>query len=129
MITFLLKNFNPDNCHEQVSKSAAALPPSVRENPFPISFVSKMKKMDKVYGTDADKSEWIKLEFLMDPYNPYSGSKCSLQFSIFKDGYPEDWIKWVMAFRETEILMPMKEPLDKNRMFQTLLKGEALSYF
>jgi hypothetical protein len=43
--------------------------------------------------------------------------------------YPEDWIKWVMAFREIENLMPMKEPADKTRMFQTLLKGQALSYF
>jgi hypothetical protein len=51
------------------SKSTAALPPSVREN-LPIPFVSKVKKMDKVDGPDVDKSEWIKLEFLMDPENP-----------------------------------------------------------
>jgi hypothetical protein len=51
------------------SKSAAALPPSVREKP-PIPIVSKGKKMDKVDGLDADKSEWIKLEFLIDPDNP-----------------------------------------------------------
>jgi hypothetical protein len=25
--------------------------------------------------------------------------------------------------------MPMKEPVDKTRMFRTLLKGQALSYF
>jgi hypothetical protein len=43
--------------------------------------------------------------------------------------YPEDWIKWVMAFREIENLMPMKEPADKTRMFRTLLKGQALSHF
>jgi hypothetical protein len=43
--------------------------------------------------------------------------------------YPEDWIKWVMAFREIENLMPMKKPADKTRMFQTLLKGQAFSYF
>jgi hypothetical protein len=43
--------------------------------------------------------------------------------------YPEDWIKWVMAFREIENLMLMKEPMDKTRMFRTLLKGQALSYF
>jgi hypothetical protein len=42
---------------------------------------------------------------------------------------PEDWIKWVMAFREIENLMPMKEPADKTRMFRTLLKHQALSYF
>jgi hypothetical protein len=35
----------------------------------------------------------------------------------------------VMAFREIENLMPMKEPADKTRMFWTFLKGQALSYF
>jgi hypothetical protein len=59
------------------SKSAAALSPSVRENPSPIPFVSKVKKVDKVDGPDADKSEWIKLEFLIDPDNPASVSKYS----------------------------------------------------
>jgi hypothetical protein len=34
-----------------------------------------------------------------------------------------------MAFREIENLMPMKEPVDKTRMFRTLLKGQVLSYF
>jgi hypothetical protein len=42
--------------------------------------------------------------------------------------YPEDWIKRVMAFREIENLIPMKEPADKTRMFWTLLNGQALSY-
>jgi hypothetical protein len=113
------------------SKSSAALPPSVHKNPFPIPFVSKVKKMDKIDGPDADKSEWIKLEFLMDPDNPILGSKYSQQFAFFKDGcrVPEDWIKWVMAFRVIENLMPMKEPADKTKMFRTLLKGQALSYF
>jgi hypothetical protein len=58
------------------SKSSVSLPPSVHEN-SPIPFVSKVKKMDKVVGLDADKSEWIKLQFLMDPDNPASGSKYS----------------------------------------------------
>jgi hypothetical protein len=65
------------------SKSSAALHPSVRGN-HSIPSVSKVKKMDKVHGHDADKSEWIKLEFLMDPDNP--ASKYSRQFAIFKDG-------------------------------------------
>jgi hypothetical protein len=53
----------------------------------------------------------------MDSHNP--ASKYSQQFAIFKDGcrIPEDWIKWVMAFREIENLMPTKEPADKTRMF------------
>jgi hypothetical protein len=34
-----------------------------------------------------------------------------------------------MAFREIENLMTMKEPADKTRMFRTLLKGQALSYY
>jgi hypothetical protein len=51
------------------SKSSADLPPSVRENIPPISFVSTVKKMDKVDGTDVENSERIKLEFLMDSDN------------------------------------------------------------
>jgi hypothetical protein len=85
--------------------------------------------MNKVDGTDADKSECNKLEFLMDPDNPALGYKYSRQFAIFKDGCPEDWIKWVMAFHKIENLMPMKESADKTRMFRTLLKGQTLSYF
>jgi hypothetical protein len=55
------------------SKTSVSFPPSVIKNPpLPITFVSKLKKMGKVDGTDADKSEWIKLEFLMDPDNPAS---------------------------------------------------------
>jgi hypothetical protein len=112
------------------SKSAAALPPSVHDNPLPPhSFVSKVKKMDKVEGSYADKSELIKLEFLMDPDYPAWGSKYSRQFDIFKDGCPKDWIKWVMGFREIENLMPMEEHSDKTMMIWTLLKGQALSYF
>jgi hypothetical protein len=38
----------------------------------PPSFASKAKKMDKVDGPDAENSEWIKLEFLMEPDNPAS---------------------------------------------------------
>jgi hypothetical protein len=52
------------------SKSSDDLPHSVSENPT--FLFSKVKKMDKVDGPTADKSEWIKLEFLMDPDNPAS---------------------------------------------------------
>jgi hypothetical protein len=45
--------------------------------PSPIPFVFKVKKMDKVNDPDADMSEWIELEFLMDPDNPASGSNYS----------------------------------------------------
>jgi hypothetical protein len=36
----------------------------------------------------------------MDPDNP--ASKKSRHFDIFKDGCPEEWIIWVMFFREIE---------------------------
>jgi hypothetical protein len=39
--------------------------------------------MDKFDGTDAYKSEWIKLEFFMDPDDP--ASMYFLLFAIFKD--------------------------------------------
>jgi hypothetical protein len=58
----------------------------VNKNP-PIPFVSKVKKMDKVDGTDTNKSDWIKLKFLMNPDNPALDSKYSRKFPIFKDGY------------------------------------------
>jgi hypothetical protein len=68
------------------SKSSAVLYHSVRERPpLLIPFASKVKKMDKVDGPDADKSEWIKLEVVMDPDNP--ASKHSRLFIIFKDRY------------------------------------------
>jgi hypothetical protein len=34
-----------------------------------------------------------------------------------------------MAFQEIENLMLMKESADKIRIFRTLVKGQALSYF
>jgi hypothetical protein len=40
-----------------------------------------VKKMDKVDEPETEKSEWIKLEFLMDPDN-----QVLLTVSIFKDG-------------------------------------------
>ena len=107
-------------------KPGNGLPSAVRENP-PIPFVSKVKKVEKAEGAEVDKTEHIKLEFFMDPGNP--ASKYARHFVIFKDGCPEDWIKWLMAFREIENLMPLKEPADKTKMFRTLLKGQALSYF
>jgi hypothetical protein len=65
----------------------------VYKNPLPIPLVSKVKKLEKVDGPDADKSEWIKLDFLINPYETASFSKYSRQFAIFKDGCPEEWIK------------------------------------
>jgi hypothetical protein len=55
----------------------------------------------------------------------------TVSISYIKDGcrVPEDLIKWVMTFREIDNLIPMKEPADKTRMIQTLLKGQAFSYF
>jgi hypothetical protein len=78
-MTIIKCNFplNVEHCDcisvEQFSKSSASLSPSVHKNPpLPIPFVFKVKKMDKVDGTDADKTEWINLELLMDPENPAS---------------------------------------------------------
>jgi hypothetical protein len=88
-----------------------------------------VKKVDKVHVPDTDKYEWIKLEFLMDPDNPALDSKYPRKFAIFKDGCPEEWIKWVMDFHDIENLMPMKDPFDKTKMFWTLLMGQPLSYF
>jgi hypothetical protein len=49
------------------SKSFAAFPSSVRKNSLPLFLFFRLTKMEKVYGSIADKPEWIKLEFLMEP--------------------------------------------------------------
>jgi hypothetical protein len=93
VITLLLSQINLNDSKITMSKcstSSATLTLSLRKKP-PIPFVSKVKMIDKVDGPDADKSEWIKLEYLMDSDNP--ASKYSQQFAIFKDECPEDWTK------------------------------------
>jgi hypothetical protein len=42
-----------------------------------ISFVSEVKKVDKVDEPDTDKTEFMNLEVLMDPDEPYLDSKYS----------------------------------------------------
>jgi hypothetical protein len=76
-----------------VSRSSTSLSPSFYKSASPIPFIFKVKKMDKVDGSDADKSEWIKLKLLMDADNSASYFKYSQKFVIFKDGCPEEWIK------------------------------------
>jgi hypothetical protein len=101
------------------NRTLTGLPPAVRENP-PIPFVSKARKADNPEES-ADKTEYIKLEFFMDPGNP--ASKYARHFIIFKDGCAEDWVKWLTAYREVETLMILKEPADTSKMVRTLLKG------
>jgi hypothetical protein len=101
------------------------LPPTVRENP-PIPFISKARKLENPEES-ADKTEFIRLEFFMDRNNP--ATKYARHFVIFKDGCAEDWVKWLMAYRDIESLMDLSEPADKSKMVRTLLKGQALSHF
>jgi hypothetical protein len=70
-----------------IVKYSAALPLFMQKKRPPISFVSKVKMMDKMDG------------------------------------------KGVMAFRKIEYLILLKESPDKTRMFHTLLKGHASSYY
>jgi hypothetical protein len=107
------------------NKSLTGLPPAVCENPL-ILFVSKARKTENP-DENADKTEYIKLEFYMDPSNP--AFKYSRHFMIFKEGGAEDWMKWLIGYCEVENLMSISEPSDKSKMLRTLLKGQALSYF
>jgi hypothetical protein len=75
---------------------------------FPLLFISKAK-MVAIEGAEA--------------------GKYSRHFSIFKNGCPKNWIKWLMGFYEIKILMPLKAPVEKVNMLCTLLKGQALSHF
>jgi hypothetical protein len=52
-----------------------------------------VKKMVKVDGSDVDKTDVIKVDFLMDPDNPASNN--FPHFTFFKEGYPKEWIKYL----------------------------------
>jgi hypothetical protein len=107
------------------TKSSATMYPSMRENP-PIPFTPKSKNV-KSQLQEADKTELILCDFFVDPKN--SATKFSREFLIFKDGFPEDWIKWLMGYRDLEMMMPLREQSDKSKMLRTLLKGRSLSQF
>ena len=98
---------------------------SVRGNP-PIPFISKARKLENSEENE-DKTEFIRLEFLMDSNN--SATKYARHFVIFKDGCAENWVKWLMAYRDIESLMDLSESADKGNKVRTLLKGQALSHF
>jgi hypothetical protein len=53
------------------SKTPASLLPCLAKNlSSPLFIFLKVKNMDKVDGPKANKTEWKKLKFLMDPDSP-----------------------------------------------------------
>jgi hypothetical protein len=91
-----------------------------------IPFVSRAKKVE-TEGAEVDKTEYIKFDFFVDPENP--SSRYSKEFLIFKDSCPEEWIKWLMEYRDLEVMIPLKETSEQTKMIRTLLKGRALAQF
>jgi hypothetical protein len=57
----MLKNFNPENGHAYVFQIPRCFASFCAKEP-PIPFVSMLKKMEKVDGSDSENSEWIKLK-------------------------------------------------------------------
>jgi hypothetical protein len=76
---------------------------------------------------EADKAELIKFNFFVDPKNP--AFRHSKEFTIFKNGKPEDRITWLMEYRDIETVFPFKAPLEKTKILRALLKGRALFQF
>jgi hypothetical protein len=66
-----------------------------------------------------NKTEFIRLEFFMDPSNP--ASKYACYFVIFKDGCAEERAKWLMAYHEIESLMPLKDSAEKSNSSKTMM--------
>jgi hypothetical protein len=62
--------------------------PALQENP-PIPFVSRIQKIETEI-MEVDKTEYIKFDFFVGPENP--ASRYSMEYLIFKDGCPEEWI-------------------------------------
>jgi hypothetical protein len=108
-----------------MSKFSKHILPTMHEN-LPIPFVTKLKKLG-AEGAESDKVESIRFEFLVDPSNP--ATRFSKEFFVLKDGSPEEYIRWLMGYRDLELLMPLKEPSDKTKMLHTMLKGRALLLF
>ena len=83
-----------------------------------------LKKLE-AEGADSEKVESIRFEFLVDPSN--AATRFSKEFFIFKDESPEDYIRWLIGYRDLELLMPLKEPSERTKMLRTMLKGRSLS--
>jgi hypothetical protein len=68
--------------------------------------VTKLKKLEAEGADSVNVESIIRFKFLVDPSNP--ATQYSKKFFIFKDGSPEDYIRWMLL---------------------TKLKGHALSLF
>jgi hypothetical protein len=122
-ISRIKSNFFLEHCdHIQVvtactmSKFLKHILPTMREKP-PISFMTKLKKLE-AEGAYSDKVESIRFEFLVDPSNP--ATRFSKEFFVFKDGSPEEYIRWLMSYCDLELLMPLNEPSDRTKMLRTM---------
>jgi len=93
---------------------------------FTRNILAKLKRLE-TDSSDAEKVESVRFEFLVDPSNP--NTRFTKDFFIFKDGTPEEYIKWLMGYRDLELLMALKEPLERTKMLCSLLTGQALSLF
>jgi hypothetical protein len=85
----------------------------------PISFVPKLKKIDKVDAPDEDVLKLINLEFIMVSDNPFSTTPNTLRSSKIdtKSRGVEQVLHWLFSLSEIEKLMPLKKSPDKTRMF------------
>jgi len=68
--------------------------------------------------------ESVRFEFLVDPSNP--NTRFTKEFFTFKDGTPEDYIKWLMGYRDLELLMPLKEPLERTKMLVEIVLSRLI---
>jgi hypothetical protein len=107
------------------AKNHHGMLPALRET-HPIPFVSRSKKAE-AERAEVYKTEYIKFDFFVDPENPES--RYSKEFLIFKDGCSEEWIKWLMDYRDLEVMMPLKETSERTKMLWMFLKGRALAQF
>jgi hypothetical protein len=73
----------------KTARSSVGLTLAGTENPLSISF-SQVKKLDKADGGEVDKTELLKLRFLLVHNN--QASKDSRQIFVFKDGCLDKWI-------------------------------------
>ena len=94
----------------------------------PIPFVVLEKKSMKMDNNDEDKSNYKKIDVLLDHTNTNTGST-KQKVHVFEKHNPEDWIKWKLCYRKLEMAVFLDSASKRLNMVQNLLHREAQDIF
>jgi hypothetical protein len=76
---------------------------------------------------EADRSEFIKPDILVDPKRPEP--RYFREFLIYREGGSEYCIKCLMRYKDIKTSLPLKDPMEEAKVLRTYLKGSAYAQF